>query len=337
MFHAIDMHCDTVMQGIFSELAGEGPADLYRMPGMVDFERLIRGNAMAQFFAVFLPSPRSWERRGMAPVGDWTYIEKGTEIFRRSVSAHADIVASALNAKDIRRNWLNGKLSAVLTMEDGRAVDGKLENLKKLYDDGYRALSIIWNNENCFAYPNAWDEADMMKGLKPFGKEAVQYMEELGILVDCSHLNFGGFDDLCDILKKPFVATHSNAMALSPHKRNLDDPRLRKLAAKGGCTGLNFGPEFLNADTPGPDKKTADKVSRASRIAEHARHIADVAGVDTVAIGTDFDGIHGDLEISSCDKMYILENELKKQGFTEADIDKISYRNVLRVLDEAVN
>ncbi|MBR0131036.1 MAG: membrane dipeptidase [Firmicutes bacterium] len=335
MIHAIDMHCDTIMKGIFSELTGEGPADLMKMPGMVDFERLIRGNAMAQFFAVFLPSPEGWKRRGLE-LDDWTYIEKGTEIFNRSVAAHSDIVAPARNANDIRRNWLNGKLSAVLTMEDGRAVQGKLENLKKLYDDGYRALSIIWNNENCFAYPNAWAEADMMKGLKPFGKEAVQYMQELGILVDTYHLNFGGFDDLCDILTKPFVATHSNAMALSPHKRNLDDSRLKKLAAKGGCTGLNFGPEFLNEDTYGPDKTTADHNSTAARLAQHARHSVDVAGVDTVAIGTDFDGIGGNLEIPSCDKMYILEAALKKEGFTEAEIDKIGYRNVLRVMDEAV-
>ena len=175
-----------------------------------------------------------------------------------------------------------------------------------------------------------------MKGLKPFVKEAVQYMEELGILVVTSHLNFGGFDDLCEIMKKPFVATHSNAMALCPHKRNLDDSRLKKLAAKGGCTGLNFGPEFLNKDTQSAEKNDFCRDTTAYLIAEHARHIADVAGVDTVALGTDFDGIGGNLEVGSPDQMWILERELKRHGFTESEIDKIAYRNVLRVMDEAV-
>ncbi len=332
--HGIDMHCDTLMLGIIQQMKGGPQADLMKMPGMVDFERLIKGEAMAQCFAVFLLPEGSGKRFGFE-IDDMDYINMGTEIFNRSVEAHKDIVAKATNADEIRRNWLNGKLSAVLTMEDGRAVQGKLENLKKFYDDGYRALSIIWNHENCFAYPNAWDEEGMMKGLKPFGKEAVQYMQELGMLVDTSHLNFGGFDDLCDILEKPFVATHSNAWELCHHKRNLTDDRLKKLAAKGGCTGLNFGPEFLNAKTQTAESMDHDKDSTAFMIAEHARHIADVAGVDTVALGTDFDGIGGNLEVGSPDKMWILEREFKRHGFTEAEIDKIGYRNVLRVMDEA--
>jgi membrane dipeptidase len=332
--HGIDMHCDTLMLGIMQQFKGGPEPDLMKMPGMVDFERLIKGEAMAQFFAVFLLPEGAGKRFGIE-IDDMDYINRGTEIFNKSVAAHSDIVAKATNADEIRRNWLNGKLSAVLTMEDGRAVQGKLENLKKFYDDGYRALSIIWNNENCFAYPNAWDEETMMKGLKPFGKEAVQYMQELGMLVDTSHLNFGGFDDLCDILKKPFVATHSNAWELCHHKRNLTDDRLKKLAAKGGVTGLNFGPEFLNTKTQTAESMDHDKDSTAFMIAEHARHIADVAGVDTVALGTDFDGIGGNLEVGSPDKMWKLEKELKRHGFTEAEIDKSGYRNVLRVMDEA--
>ncbi len=331
--HAIDMHCDTLLLGIIQQMKEGKPVDLMKMTGMVDFDRLIRGNAMAQFFAVFL-LPEGSEKYLGFKLDDMDFIDMGVEIFNRSIDSHSDIIAKAVNAKDIRRNWLNGKLSAVLTMEDGRAANNDLANIKKFYEQGFRVMGLTWNFENCLAYPNAWDDETMMKGLKPFGKEAVQYMEELGIIVDTSHLNYGGFDDICDILKKPFVATHSDARALSNHKRNLDDSRLKKMAAKGGITGLNFGAEFLNKETQSAESDDHCKDSTAFLIAEHARHIADVAGVDTVAIGTDFDGIEGNLEIGSPDRMYILEAELKKHGFTEAEIDKIAYGNVLRVMDE---
>ncbi len=336
MIHGVDMHCDTLNRSVMTRFKGECELpDMFKMDGMVDFDRLIKAEAMCQFFAVFMLPPGARRFHGLdKDLDDQVHIQWGSEILRYNVEKYSDKMAMAYSAKDIRRNFLNGKVSAMLTIEDSRAVDNKLENIKKFYDLGYRVMGVIWNNENCLAYPNAWAEEDMMKGLKPFGKEAVQYMEELGIVVDCSHLNFGGFDDLCDILKKPFVATHSNAMALSPHKRNLDDSRLKKLAAKGGCTGLNFGAEFLNQKTQTPESNEACKDSTAFLIAEHARHLADVAGVDTVALGTDFDGIRGNLEVDSPDKMWILEREFKRHGFTEAEIDKIAYGNALRVLDE---
>ncbi len=335
MFRPIDMHCDTLMLGILQEKKGGPQADLMKMSGMVDFERMIRGNYMAQFFAVWMLPPGHEKWFGCS-FEDEEYINAGTKIFNQSVAAHQDIVGAAKNADEIRRNFLNGKISAVLTMEDGRAVDGKLENIKKFYDAGYRALSIIWNNENCFAYPNAWDAEAHKLGLKPFGKEAIQYMQELGMLVDVSHLNKGGFFDCVDILKKPIVATHSNARALCNHKRNLTDEQLVALAKNGGITGINFGPEFSNSETQTAESNDHDIHQTAAQLARHARYIADKAGIATVALGTDFDGISGDLEIGSCDKMYILENALRKEGFTEADLDAISYRNALRVMDEAM-
>ncbi len=335
MIHGIDMHCDTLNKSVMAMVKGDPDPDMFRMDGMVDFDRLIKGEAMCQFFAVFmLPPGASKFFGGDFKLDDQDHIRMGSEILKKNVARNAEKMAMAYSADDIRRNFLNGKVSAMLTIEDSRAVDNDLSNIDKFYDLGYRVMGVIWNNENCLAYPNAWDDETMMKGLKPFGKEALQYMQEKGILVDTSHLNFGGFDDMCDILKKPFVATHSNARALCNHKRNLDDSRLRKLAAKGGCTGLNFGPEFLNAKTQTDESMDHDKDTTAFIIAEHARHIADVAGIDTVALGTDFDGIRGNLEVGSPDQMWKLERELKRHGFTEADIDKIAYRNVLRVLDE---
>lgn len=225
-------------------------------------------------------------------------------------------------------NFADGKLSAVFTIEDGRAVQGKMENIKRFYDMGVRAMTLTWNFENCFGAPNSKDPAIMNKGLTDFGKEAIVYMQELGMLVDVSHLSDGGFYDVANICKKPFVATHSNARALCPHQRNLKDDMIRLLGNAGGVTGLNFGPEFLNEDITCKD-------STAKLMAKHARHIANLGGVDCVAVGSDFDGIEGNLEISSPAKMELLADALKAEGFTAAEVDKIANGNVLRVMDEA--
>ena len=148
-------------------------------------------------------------------------------------------------------------------------------------------------------------------------------------MVDVSHLSDGGFYDVAAICKKPFIATHSNCRALSPHHRNLTDEMLKILGNAGGVAGLNFGPEFLNADVTCKD-------SMASVIAKHARHMANVGGLACVAVGSDFDGVHGNMEISDCSKMQLLADALKAEGFSEDEIDQIANNNILRVMEETI-
>lgn len=328
--HVIDMHCDTLMKACFQDVQNAWNANIYEMPDCsVDLKRLHESGAMAQFFAIFMPDPMAFEWLKIPVISDEKYISTCVRIFEQSTTVHADIVAAARNAADIRKNYGDGKVSAVLTMEDGRAVNGKMENLERFYDMGIRALSLTWNTPNCFGYPNSKDASIMSKGLTDFGKDAVVYMQELGILVDVSHLSDGGFYDVAKLCKKPFVATHSNVRALSPHQRNLTDDMLRILGDAGGVAGINFGPEFLNADTTCKDSTTA-------QIAAHARYMADCGGVDCVALGSDFDGIEGNLEVNSPLKMELLEASLKAEGFTSNEIDKIAHRNVLRVMEAAV-
>lgn len=323
----IDMHCDTVMMGY---LANREKPDLYDINiSMVDFKRMKQGDRMAQFFAVFVTARDFFPQFGVPAMEDDEYIDLARKIIVGSTKAHDDIIRMAYSARDIEKNRAEGKMSAVLTMEDGRSVDGKLEKLKKYYDDGFRAISLTWNFENCFGFPNSDDARKMNLGLKDFGKEAVEYMQELGILVDVSHLSEGGFWDVADICKKPFVATHSDARALGPHQRNLSDRQIKALGDAGGVAGLNFGPEFLNSDVTCKD-------STAALIAKHARHMADVGGVEVVGIGSDFDGIQGNLEVSGSDKMPLLVDALSKEGFSEDNIEKIFCKNVLRVMKDAL-
>lgn len=323
----IDMHCDSIEQIV---LFDHDQKDLYHSSlTMVDFERMKKQGQMAQFFAAWLLPQRIFEYHKVPLMTDHVYVQQCHDELVRNVEKHSDIIAMAYTGEDIENNWKAGKMSAVFTVEDGRDIDGKLERLKEYHDMGVRALSLTWNSYNCFGAPNSKDPILMHDGLTEWGKTAVRYMQELGILVDVSHLSEGGFWDVYNLVDKPFVATHSNARAIAPHQRNLSDDQLRALAAKGGCAGINFGPDFLNADPTDPNQT-------AERMAEMAQYMVNVAGIDTVAIGSDFDGIHGNLEIDSCDKMGLLEEALRKKGFSDDDIEKIFYKNVLRVMKAAV-
>ena len=324
----MDMHCDTLMAAL---LRKGRDADLYEFPeAMVDFKRMKQGDYLAQFFAIFIVPPQMYtDWLKMEPIEENDYINSCVEIFNNNMKAHSDIIAPARNAEDILENQKKGLMSGVLTMEDGCAVRGNMENLKRFYDAGVRALSLTWNAPNCIGAPNSTDPEVMKTGLTDFGKEAVAYMQDLGMLVDVSHLSDGGFYDVASICKKPFVATHSNCRVLCPHQRNMTDDMIKVLGNAGGVAGINFGPEFLNEDITCKD-------STAALMAKHARHMADLGGVECVGIGSDFDGIGGNLEISGSDKIGLLADALSKENFSGSDIDKIVQGNVLRVMKDAM-
>ena len=250
-------------------------------------------------------------------------------VYQNTMENCADIIAPACTYEDLQRNWQQKKVSAFLTVENGCVVDGKMERLEQLYQMGVRLITLTWNDDNCFGHSHAKDAGRMQLGLTPFGKEAVTYMTERGILVDVSHLSDGGFYDVAELVKKPFVASHSNCRELAPATRNLTDDMIRILAEHGGVCGLNFYPPFLNTDP-------VDKVSRIERMCEHVKHLVNVGGIECVGIGTDFDGIEGNLEIADCMEMEKLFDALQKKGFCEDDIERIAYKNVERVIREVM-
>ena len=325
--NAIDMHCDTLMKAYLNH--GD-QSDVYDLEGtMVNVKRLLQGNALAQFFAIFIVPQDFYKRMERPAISDEEYIAGCAKVFENTLARYPDIVARALNASDIERNAAAGKLSMLLSMEDGVAVQGKMENLDRFYQMGVRALSLTWNFVNCFGSPNSKDPAIMSAGLTDFGKDAVRHMQDIGMLVDVSHLSDGGFWDVIKIAEKPFVATHSNCRSLSPHQRNMTDDMIKALADKGGVMGINFGPEFLNEDV-------TCKNSTVERMVAMAQHEKKIGGVDVIALGTDFDGIGGELEVDGPEKMDLLATALSKGGFTDDEIEKIFHANVMRVLKEAV-
>ena len=320
----IDMHCDTLMRAYFRD-----KDDLFTCPEFdLDISRMIESGMMAQFFAIFVPSAKEYARYEKEYKGDDEYIDKCASIFNHTVQKHADVVAKATSAKEILDNYASHKVSAILTMEDGVAVQGDMNKLDYFHSLGVRALSLTWNYENCFGYPNSKDPEIMQKGLKDFGKEAVKHMQEIGMLVDVSHLSDGGFYDVYKLSKVPFIATHSNARALCNHSRNMTDDMILKLHEKGGVMGINICPDFLD-DTPG------NKDSKISRLCDMIEHEKEIAGIEVCAIGTDIDGTHGNFEMKGpCDSNKLFD-ELIRRGFSTSDIEKIAYKNIIRVMNEA--
>lgn len=318
-----DMHCDTLMEAFFA-----GKQDIEVFPNaMTDVQRLEQGECMLQFFAMFLPCDDLWEWYHQKPVSDEVYLEQCMRIFNHTMERCRGKAAQAETIAQVEENNRQGLLSAVLTLEDGRFVQGKTERIDMLYQKGVRMIGLTWNAPNCFGAPNSRDAGVMAMGLTPFGRDAVCHMNEIGMAVDVSHLSDGGFYDVADISKVPFVASHSNCRQLCSHPRNLTDDMLRVLGSKGGVAGLNLGPEFLDP-TPGNEKSTLTAMSA------HIRHMISIGGIECAAIGTDFDGIEGQLEIGGADQMQALFHQLHKDGLTESQIDKIAYQNVLRVFKD---
>lgn len=323
----VDMHCDTLLR----TLRTGSSETLYDGEGMQSIKQMKDASQLAQFFAVFFP-PREvpeGRKRPFELPEDEEFYALMKQYLREEVAKHSDIIAIAKNAQEIQKNAEAGLMSAVLSIEDGRIVQGSMERLKALREDGVCAISLTWNFANCFGVPNSKDPEIMGTGLTAFGKEAIGVMNDLGILVDVSHLSDGGFWDVVSLTKKPFVATHSNCRELSPHTRNLTDEMIKALAEKGGVSGLNFGPEFLSKDT-------TNKVTTIELLSEHVMHMLKVGGEDFPALGTDFDGIGGTFEVGHPTQMDALYDALSKKGMTASQLEKFASKNVLRVMKDSI-
>ena len=314
----IDLHCDTIKK--IYELQEES---LYENSYSVDIKKLIHGKVDAQFFAMFLN--KDWIEEQKLDI--YKYTKEFYKVFVKELEENQEYIKLAKNDSDVKANREKGILSAFLTIEEGHFLEDKIERLEEFYELGLRLITLTWNYENCIGYPNSYDKNDMKKGLKNFGFQVVEKMNELGMIIDVSHLSDGGFYDCIKHSKKPVIASHSNARAITNVPRNLTDEMMSLLADKGGIMGLNFCPHFLGE---GETSKVEDMI-------RHTKHIKNKAGIDVLALGTDFDGIDGELEISNIGEMNKLLIALDRAGFKTNEIEKISYLNAERIIEECLN
>lgn len=308
---SIDLHCDTASRLLYENLS------LNKSICKVDIEKLRKSKALAQVFANFIE----------LNIVDNPYEEfkKMYNNFIGEIDKNSKNIVIVRNLSELENANANGKIGAFLAIEEGEVLEGKVERVKEMYNLGIRFITLTWNFKNSIGYPNG-DYKYKDKGLTEKGKEIVNEMERLGIIPDCSHLSDGGFYDLVNICKKPFIATHSNARAVTNHPRNLTDDMIVKLSNKGGVMGLNFCAPFLG------DKEIPDMLEMIA----HLKHVKNVGGIDVLALGTDFDGIENEVEIKNIGEIGKLSQALIKEGFKESEIDKIFFGNVKRVIKECL-
>ncbi|MDQ7857948.1 MAG: dipeptidase [Armatimonadota bacterium] len=300
----VDLHCDTLLdiQSGTRRLAERSAR------GHVDLPRLREGGVGVQVFAAYV-APR------LAPRGPQRAREL-IEAFRASVEASPEAVVHATTVASIEEACGAGKVAAVLSVENGDALGGRLEALDDLYRQGVRMLGLTWNPSNPLGDGVLGRQHG---GLTDLGRAVVRRMEELGMVIDASHLSEASFWDLMDVARGPVVASHSNAWALHPHPRNLTDAQLRAIAQRGGVVGVNFYPGFLGA-------------ASLDRVLDHIEYMATVMGADHVALGSDYDGIpQAPAGLEDASKLPNLSAGLRARGHAPEHIHKILGGNALRV------
>lgn len=324
-----DLHCDTLSEMRYAEKAG-APKSFAHSDLHIDLEKLEKGDYMVQCLAAFI-------NLGAADDPLVTAMEE-IDLFHRIMRQYPDRIAPVYTAADLQKNAAAGKISAMLTIEEGGCCKGSVGVLRQLYALGVRMMTLVWNHENELASPNVapGNTADIWPsrpnnetGLKPRGLEFLAEMERLHMIVDVSHLSDKGFWDVVEHSTRPFAASHSNCRALVPHCRNLTDEMIRAMAQRGCLVGLNYCAGFL-------DYQTDPKACRSTTVlmAKHAAHFKQVGGIDMIALGSDFDGIGGNLELKNCADLPLLEHTLRAEGFCESEIEAIFYKNARRFFEE---
>ena len=355
----IDMHCDTIYKLLCLQEQGK-PESLRQNGGQLDLLRMQKSRYLIQNFAMFVELDRD---------GDpWERVCRLYQHYQMELERNQDILAPVLRYEDIAANEAAGKLSAMLTVEEGGVCKGEIGKLRKLYGMGVRMMTLTWNFPNEIGSPNfdgelgkrasevkeTWEKCERgteeyerkyreaqeafevfnhtcnsVRGLTEKGKELVAEMERLGMIPDVSHLSDAGFYDVLEVTEKPFVASHSNSRTISPWVRNLTDDMLRSLADRGGVAGLNFCADFLTEVESGTYNP-----GTMEAVITHARHMINVGGRECLGIGSDFDGIDTNEGIPDYSYLPKLEEAFNRAGFRESECDKIFRDNVLRVYRE---
>ncbi len=309
----IDLHCDTILRCMEDEeLFGIAENEF-----SVDLKKLKQANSLAQFFALFVDLKEFED--------PFAYCMKMANKFFKELEKNKEQIKLAKNYKDMINNNKQGKLSAFLAIEEGGVLKGEIDNLKTFHQLGVRLITLTWNYPNEIGFPNS-EARYNPQGLTTFGKEVVKEMTSLGMIIDVSHLSDKGFYDVAKLSSKPFVASHSNARSVTSHCRNLSDEMIKILADKGGVMGINFEKSFLGTEP----------ISRVEEMVTHINHIKNVGGIDVIAVGTDFDGISPGLEIENIGQINKLVLGLQRNNFSETEIDKILYKNAIRVIKDTL-
>lgn len=326
--------------------------------GHTDIPRLIEGGVDVQVFAVW-SDDKKWK------TGAFKHANDQIDALENVILHNADKIELAKSYADIQRINNSGKIAALIGIEGGNMIEASLNNLESLYNRGARYLTLTWNYNLPWVTAAAVEDSKEIKkqeGLTKEGKAIIRKMNALGMMVDLSHASKKTFYDVMKISKNPVLVSHSNAAALTPHSRNLDDKQLALLKKKRGVIGVNFYSGFLDSDyekrvsTLYKEQEGSNALAKISsgaqyakltpenklkadapleRLLEHIDYLVSKVGVNHVAVGSDFDGIESaPVGLSDVSKFPVLTQALLERGYSKEDVSKIMGLNFLRILKE---
>lgn len=332
----VDMHCDTVAE-LYAKKEEGTPQGILKNDLCLDLDKMEKGDYALQNFAIFAHMENL---KGKMSLPEYGF--RLTDLFLTEMRKYPDRIGIVRSYQDIEENLKAERMSAMLTMEEGAICEGKIEYLRIFYELGVRMFTFTWNFPNELAWSNRVRMdglhagvfvPETENGLTKTGFEFLEEMEHLGMIVDVAHLGDKGILDVIANTKKPFVASHSNARAVCGHPRNLTDEMIRGIAEKGGVIGINFCPSFLRDKdkwgNPGNDKQVS-----LDDVVKHIRYMISVGGIDSVGLGSDYDGTPLSFEMTGAADLPMLEEKLRREKFTEEEIEKIFSKNVLRLYRE---
>lgn len=304
-----DAHCDT------AEKILDKRASLYLNSFHNDIFRMKKYEGFLQVFAICVyPAYRKEDA--------FIRADKMIDALLKEFHANRDFISLCLSCKDIEIALKDKKIAALISLEGASPICGRYDKLCYFYKKGVRILTLTWNDVNELGSGALSRESK--KGLTAEGISMLEKMEDIGIIVDVSHLSDKGFYDVLKYSKRPFMASHSNARSICGHKRNLTDNMIESIIGRRGYIGLNLYPPFLSENINGC---SADAV-------EHAKHIFSLGGSDILGLGCDFDGIDCTPEdISDVSKLNVLAEKFEEDGFGRENIENIFYRNFMSFLE----
>jgi membrane dipeptidase len=322
---------------------------------MTDIPKLREGHVGAQFWAAYVPVTTI--HSGEHPA---VYALEQIDLVHRLCARYPRDLAMAYTAADVERNFKTGKISCLIGIEGGHAIENSLGALRMFYDVGARYMTLThWETTD---WADAATDSAKHGGLTPFGEQVVLEMNKLGMLVDLSHVSDGTMMDALRVSKAPVMFSHSSARSISHHVRNVPDSILKLVSANGGIVMVNFNPGFVSEtvrlyedsmaqrtkalQAAGVDSAAlADSAKRWDRtapratlqqVADHIEHVRDVAGIDHVGLGSDFDGITSvPTGLENVAKFPDLVVELLRRGWKPEDVKKVVGLNALRVMRDA--
>ncbi|WP_428262092.1 dipeptidase [Haliangium sp.] len=362
-FMIVDGHID-VPDRLFESRAKDGSLaeDISQRTegGDFDYVRAHDGGLDAPFFSIYVPADLQ-RRKGASK----RYADALIDMVEGIVRAHPEQFALAGSVAALEENFAQGKLTLLMGMENGSAIERDLANVSHFYRRGVRYITLAHSKDNQIC-DSSYDRGHKWKGLSPFGRRVVAEMNRIGIMIDVSHISDDAFAQVMDLTEVPVIASHSSARHFTPGwERNLSDDMIRRIGADDGVVMVNFGSGFLSQasrdyydqartarrhfmsergidDNDHPSVEAHDQAYRAEHppvlarvedVADHIDRVVELAGIDHVGLGSDFDGVGDSLPIGLEDvsRYPNLIQVLLERGYREADIEKICSGNLLRV------